>query len=219
MLYIISVGVCQETGGVSVSDRTRSTVGKGPPPATGDDDGGGGDEGRNRDKARLMYVLSGVHHMSFARLLSICDMPVPYGVSLLDELEEEGLVWIYYRQWPYVSRKAWLVLERERVDGLAELYTSLTEAGSSDPRLLAFAEEVRRIREGSALGKDSLKQMRDTLAGLPADLKWLATDFVSRSSNGESPNNLRALGWHLLLFLVFFSLIAGLLLVLGLLAR
>lgn len=201
-----------------MSDRTKFAVGKGPPPSTGDGDGGGGDEGRNRDKARLMYVVSGVHHMSFAQLLLICDMPVSYGISLLDELEEEGLVWIYYREWPYLSRKAWMVLERETVEGLAELYTSLTEAGRRDPRLLEFAEEVRSIKEKNVLGNNSLKQMRDTLAGLPSDLKGIATDFFGRGRSGESPTDLRAFGWHLLLFLVFFSLVAGLLLVLGLLA-
>lgn len=118
-----------------------------PPPPTGDDHGGGSD--RDRDKLTLMYVLSLFIWARLRPLLGLSRLKRSYVQTLLEELAEDGLVWIGSDPEPRFPRLHWVrhrMLHWEKPPIYQPLRIGLTDAGWAHPPLVKLREQIETDR-------------------------------------------------------------------------
>lgn len=114
------------------------------PPAFGDDDGGG--DHRDEHKLRLMLVLS---HFIWTRVVAVAnfaELPRGYAQKLLEELEDEGLVSLGYREIPRYMHFVERVVFRKRFVMGHQITAALTDAGRAQPKLVKLLEDLEQER-------------------------------------------------------------------------
>lgn len=88
-------------------------------------------------------------------LASLTELPRSYVQSLLEELEEEGLVRMGYRRLPRLDYFITEVIHRRRCAMGHELTAALTEEGRKHPKLVELEQQLeherRAYREPSRL--------------------------------------------------------------------
>lgn len=145
MLLVIAVGV-------SLSDTpTTGSPAQPPPPTAGNNPAGGRDH--EEDKLTVMFCLSLFIWMRLRALSGFSRLKVSYVQTLLEELTEEGLVWIGSDPPPRMPR---LSIPMSRLGRKffrsnlppvgSQLRIGLTEAGRAHPPLMELKDQTERDR-------------------------------------------------------------------------